>query len=331
MPKIAVHFTVSKNILKENRSSQVTSTVLMIEPVNFGFNEETASSNAFQQSEGRTRFEEIQHNALKEFNLFTEKLKENKIKVITFKDNPTPFTPDSIFPNNWVTFHEDGTVVLFPMEAHNRRLERKKEIIEALREKHNYQIRHIIDLSQFENQNKYLEGTGSMIIDRENKLVYACLSSRTDKEVLDKFCSIFQYEAVTFTSTDANNFPVYHTNVMMAVGKNIAIICLESIKNKKERDLVTNHLTFTGKAIIEISLEQMHQFSGNMLQLVNTEGRLILVMSTQAYSSLTKDQTLAIIKHTDILHSDIRNIEAYGGGSVRCMMAEIFLSKRSLN
>jgi len=306
---------------------QATSTVLMIRPVNFGYNPQTAVSNFFQVAAEVTNEKAIQIIALLEFDAFVEKLRAADIEVMVFDDTPNPHTPDSVFPNNWVSFHEDGRVILYPMEAHNRRLERKESIINALKTDYNIEITEVVDLSYFENENKFLEGTGSMIIDRQNKLVYACHSSRTHPDVLKTFCDLFGYKPLMFHASDINDLPVYHTNVVMAVGENIAVICADSIKDKQEKSLILNHLSDTGKKIIEISLEQMQTFAGNMLQLKDRNGKLLLVMSQQGFKSLTEIQIKEIQSVSAILYSDIQNIEKFGGGSARCMIAEIFNKK----
>ncbi|HET6244364.1 MAG: amidinotransferase [Bacteroidetes bacterium] len=303
---------------------QTTSTVLMIRPLNFGYNEQTALTNAFQVAPEPQGAKTIQEKALQEFDDFVEGLKKSGMEVITFNDTPSPYTPDSIFPNNWITFHEDGRIVLYPMEAHNRRLERKTQIISALESEYGFEISEIIDLSYFEKQDKYLEGTGSMILDRQNKIVYACLSTRTSPEVLELFCAHLGYTSICFQAFDQNDVPIYHTNVLMAVGEKIAIACLESISNEKEKENLLNSLLATGKTIVEISLKQMLNFAGNMLELKTTTGKPLLVMSKQGYESLTVDQINKIEAQATIFYADISHIEKYGGGSARCMMAEIF-------
>lgn len=313
--------------VKITDSAQTTSSVLMIRPVNFGYNEQTALSNAFQVAPEPEGADIIQEKALLEFDAFVMGLRNSDIEVIVFNDAPSPYTPDSIFPNNWVTFHEDGRVVLYPMEAHNRRLERKTNIIKQLELQHNFKVSEIIDLSYFEQENKYLEGTGSMILDRQNKIAYSCLSTRTNLDVFNLFCKLFNYTPICFHAIDQNKVPVYHTNVLMSVGENIAIICLESISDITERKNLIDSLNETGKTIIDISFKQMTKFAGNMLQLKTKTGKFLLVMSQQGYESLTDKQINEIEALTAIFHADISHIEKYGGGSARCMMAEIFNPK----
>jgi hypothetical protein len=306
------------------KPAQITSSVMMIRPVNFGFNAETAKSNAFQVAANPESSQWIQERALLEFDTFVERLRAARINVITFDDKPSPYTPDSIFPNNWVTFHEDGRVVLFPMQAHNRRLERKQEFISSLSKDYGFNISEIVDLSHYEGEDKFLEGTGSMIIDRQNGLVYACHANRTNPEVLQHFCNLFGYQPIMFHATDSNNVAVYHTNVMMAVGENIAIICTDSIRDPKEKNQVLGLLKETGKEVIDLSMNQMFSFAGNMLQLKDEKNTPVLVMSEQGYASLNQEQIAKMTSFTAILHSDIGHIEKYGGGSARCMLAEIF-------
>lgn len=315
------------NIKSTIKAEQATSSVLMIRPINFGYNEQTALSNAFQVAPQPEGADAIQEKALLEFDTFVLGLRNSGIEVITFDDTPSPYTPDSIFPNNWVTFHQDGRVILYPMEAHNRRLERKVEFLKALQLQFNFTISEIIDLSYFEKEDKFLEGTGSMILDRKNKIAYACLSTRTDLDILNLFCKLFNYTPHCFRAFDQNNVPVYHTNVLMSVGENIAIVCLESISDKGEREKLIDSLNATNKKIIDISFTQMTMFAGNMLQLKTKKGDLLLVMSKQGFLSLTTEQVNEIETLTPIFYSDISHIEKYGGGSARCMMAEIFNPK----
>jgi hypothetical protein len=302
---------------------QTTSHLLMIRPVQFTFNAETAVNNAFQS----THDSDAQKKALQEFNNFVQLLGQHGVDVTVIDDTPEPHTPDSIFPNNWVSFHDDGRLVLYPMYAVNRRLERKPYVIEKLKTKFN--ISSQIDFSFYEKENIFLEGTGSMVLDRENKIAYACLSPRTDLVVLKEFSSTLGYTPISFTSTDANGLPIYHTNVMMCVADRYVVICLETIKNKTEEDEVVAAIEKTKKEIIPISLEQMNHFAGNMLQVENNAGENFLVMSSQAFQSLTHQQVLTLEKFNPILHSSLDTIERNGGGSARCMMAEIFLPAKN--
>ncbi|WP_029286038.1 citrulline utilization hydrolase CtlX [Pedobacter sp. R20-19] len=303
--------------------NQITNHLLMIRPVDFKFNEQTAANNKFQEASVES---DVQNQALKEFDGFVELLRKNDVDVTVVDDTLNPETPDSIFPNNWVSFHEDGSVYLYPMFSENRRLERRKDILEGLKEK--FEVNHISDLSFYEMQYAFLEGTGSMVLDRVNKIAYACLSVRTDQEVLDNFCMLTGYEAVSFQAVDRTNFPIYHTNVMMCIGDRFAVICLDSIKNEAEKLAVMLKLTNSGKTIIEITLDQMNHFAGNMLQVTNKNNESLLVMSEQAYLSLHDEQITALKHYCRLIYVPIYTIEKNGGGSARCMLAEIHLPKK---
>ena len=304
---------------------QTTDTVLMIEPVAFGFNEQTAVNNYFQvQQEGN-----VQDKALKEFNDFVEKLRAKNINVITIKDTLEPKTPDSIFPNNWVSFHADGKVVLYPMFAENRRLERRDDIINQIKEQ--LEVTEVIDYSGAEKDNLFLEGTGSMIFDHDNKLAYGSVSLRLDEGLFRKFCSDFGFQPVVFHSYQTageERLPIYHTNVMMCVADKFVVICLDCIDDESERNNVIETIKNSGKELIEISEDQMQNFAGNMLQVHNKSGEKFLVMSQSAYKSLNRDQVSAIEKYCEIIYSDLEVIETNGGGSARCMLAEVFLPKK---
>ena len=304
---------------------QTTDTVLMIEPVAFGFNEQTAVNNYFQiQQEGN-----VQDKALKEFNAFVEKLRAKDINVITIKDTLEPKTPDSIFPNNWVSFHADGKVVLYPMFAENRRLERRDDIINQIKEQ--FEVTEVIDYSGAEKDNLFLEGTGSMIFDHDNKLAYGSVSLRLDEGLFRKFCSDFGFQPVVFHSYQTageERLPIYHTNVMMCVADKFVVICLDCIDDESERNNVIETIKNSGKELIEISEDQMQNFAGNMLQVQNKSGEKFLVMSQSAYKSLNRDQVSAIEKYCEIIYSDLEVIETNGGGSARCMLAEVFLPKK---
>lgn len=292
----------------------------MIRPVKFGFNEQTAGSNAFQ---AKQQSDNIEDNALIEFNNFANLLRQNDVDVIVIEDTPEPHTPDSIFPNNWVSFHNDGNIFLYPMQAENRRLERREDIISDLEDR--FKVHHIVDMSRYEHEGKFLEGTGSMVLDRVNKIAYACISPRTDKEVLTVFCEQAGYKAICFDAIDAHGKAIYHTNVLMCIGNHFAVICLNSIANPHERVVVTESLKSTQKEIIDISFEQMNQFAGNMLELRNKKGEPLIVMSQNAFKSLTERQKTTLEKHGKLVYSDINTIEVNGGGSARCMIAEVHL------
>lgn len=305
---------------------QTTNTILMIEPAAFGFNAETAENNYFQVNSENS---ETQTKALQEFNNFVEKLRSKGINIITVKDTLEPHTPDSIFPNNWISMHSDGTIVLYPMCAVNRRWERRNDILEMLKEK--FLVKEIVDLSAFENDGKFLEGTGSMIFDHDNKLAYGSVSLRLDENLFRNFCEKFGFKPIVFHSYQtANNerLPIYHTNVMMCVADQFVVICLDCIDDEHERRNVVNAIVNSGKKIIEISETQMQQFAGNMLQVENNEGKKFLVMSQSAYHSLTEEQIKQIEKYSEIIYSDLATIETNGGGSARCMLAEVFLPEK---
>lgn len=302
---------------------QTTSNLLMIKPVRFDFNAETAVNNSFQQASAD---QQVSEKAAAEFDRFVSVLRNAGVQVTVVEDTPEPHTPDSVFPNNWISFHEDGTIFLYPMFAVNRRQERKPHVLAAITEK--FSIEKTIDLTAYEQQQVFLEGTGSMVLDREHKIAYACLSPRTDFHVLNDWCSKAGFRPVAFTSVDGKGDPIYHTNVMMCIADQFAVICLDSIPNANERKAVVETLQDTKKEIIEISFDQMNRFAGNMLQVENTSGQHYLVMSSQAYNSLTAEQIQRIEKYNPILHSDITTIETNGGGSARCMMAEVFLAKK---
>ena len=299
---------------------QTTSHILMIKPVAFDFNAETAVNNAFQQ-EGSNQ--NAQQKAEAEFDGFVQKLSAAGVDVTVVQDTPVPHTPDSIFPNNWISFHQDGSIVLYPMYATNRRAERKQHVLDTIAAK--FDVKQQIDFTSKENEDLFLEGTGSMVLDREKKIAYACLSPRTNKTVFEEWCSKMNYTACSFYSVDENGGEIYHTNVMMCVADQYVVICLDSIRDTAERDNVFDTITDSGKKIIEISYKQMNQFAGNMLQVENKTGQLYLVMSSQAYNALTPAQVKELESYNPIIHSDLTTIETNGGGSARCMMAEVFL------
>lgn len=306
---------------------QTTDTVLMIEPIAFGYNAETAKNNYFQVEQTGS---DIQSKALAEFNTFVGKLRERGINVITIKDTLDPHTPDSIFPNNWVSFHKDGKVVLYPMFASNRRVERRDDIIESIQEQ-GFEVVEVDDWSFSETQGHFLEGTGSMIFDHDNKIAYGSVSLRLDEKLFREFCTKYGFIPVVFHSfqtVGTERLPIYHTNVMMCVADKFVVICLDCIDDELEREKVTETIKGSGKEIIEISEEQMQQFAGNMLQVQNKEGEKFLVMSQTAYQSLSSEQVAAIEKYCEIIYSDLNTIEVNGGGSARCMLAEVFLPKK---
>lgn len=308
--------------MTNQKAQQTTSHILMVRPANFGFNEQTAQSNAFQQNDSSLSALEIKRKAIREFDDFVYLLRQSGVDVIVMEDTYDPVKTDAVFPNNWVTFHSDGTIITYPMYAEVRRLERREDIIGKLA--HQFDFDKRIRMEEAENRHKFLEGTGSMILDRAHKIVYACISPRTDVEILNEFCKTMGYEKVVFTAVDGDGKEIYHTNVMMALGETFVVICLETVKNEAERKLLLEKFNQTNKAVVEISLRQMLSFAGNMLQVRNKSGEPILVMSQQAFESLNKDQVRTLNQHTNLLYSPIDTIEKYGGGSARCMMAEVF-------
>ncbi len=304
---------------------QTTDSLLMIRPANCGYNPQTAASNSFQKQIEKLSGEEIQVQAAKEFDNLVELLRCHDINVFVAEDTPAPPKPDAVFPNNWVSFHHDGTVFLYPMLSEKRNAERRTDIVETLKEK--FQIKKIVDLS--DGEERILEGTGSMVCDYANRIVYACLSPRTDKELLEKFASLINYKTVSFVCLDETGGEIYHTNVVMCVGTRLAIVCLETIKNTEERKLVAESLVNTNHEIVEISVEQMNRFAGNMLEVRSSQNKNYLLMSASAHKSLNEKQIEQIENYAEILSSDIATIETVGGGSVRCMLAEIFCEKRN--
>jgi len=301
------------------------STILMIRPASFGYNEETAANNFFQ-SHSNLNADELQQIAVVEFDNMVRILRDNDLNVIVIEDLKEPPKPDAIFPNNWLSTSPEGIVSIFPMYAPNRRLERRDDILKLLTER--FCVEEIQDLSGLEKEGHYLEGTGSMIIDNENKMIYAAISERTSITALEKFASNGGYQAIVFIATDKYGKPVYHTNVMMTLGDNFAILCEESIDEEWELIAVRQLLESTGHSIIPITKEQMHDFAGNMLLVKNNKGEKILVMSERAYQSLRKEQKQMLEAYASMLPIAIPTIETVEGGSVRCMMAEIFLEPR---
>ena len=310
---------------------QITNTILMIRPVAFRMNEETAVNNYFQANIELSN-EEINTKAQEEFDAFVEKLTAVGVNVIVENDDPKMDTPDSIFPNSWVSFHANGTVGLYPMFAENRRRERREEIMDRL-ESEGFVIEAYMDYTSAEEEGFFLEATGSLLLDRVNKKAYCALSARADEELVIEFCEDFDYLPVIFTANqtvEGKRLPIYHTNVMMAMAEEFAVVCLDAIDNKKEKKNVIQQLKEDGKGILVITESQMHQFAGNMLQVRGANDKKYMVMSKAARESLNSEQIAFIEKHCEILSSDLTIIETCGGGSARCMMAEVFLPKKSL-
>jgi hypothetical protein len=308
---------------------QATNTILMVRPAAFRLNEETAVNNYYQTTDTILQNKDVNKLAQEEFDIMVQKLKKAGVNVVIFHDDGSQDTPDSVFPNNWVSFHENGDIALYPMFAENRRRERREEVITRLEES-GFKINNIVDYTPAEDDILYLEGTGSLVLDRINQKAYCALSPRADEELLIEFCEDFEYTPVIFTAyqtVKGDRLPIYHTNVMMCVAKDFAVICLDCIDDKKERKNVLQHLKEDGKEIITITEEQVNHFAGNMLEVADDKGNSITVMSQSAYDSLTAQQRASIEKYSKILSSSLNTIETLGGGSARCMMAEVFLPK----
>ena len=313
--------------------SHITNTVLMIRPVQFRMNEQTAVNNFYQKNSETTHPETVNAKATQEFDLMVDKLREAGIQVIVVEDTKDFDTPDSIFPNNWISFHSNGTIGLYPMFAENRRLERKDSILEAV-EAEGFVIETVVDYTQAEAEDLYLEGTGSILLDRENHKAYCALSARADEELFIEFCEDFEYTPVVFSAYQTVNDKrelIYHTNVMMCLGTTFAVVCLASVDDKKERKNLLKHLHEDGKKVIEISEDQVNNFAGNMLQLKGADDLSYLVMSQSALDSLRPSQVQLLEAHATIISSSLDTIESCGGGSARCMMAEVFLPKTASN
>ncbi len=309
--------------------SQTTNNILMIRPVAFRMNEQTAVNNYYQKVLDNTTPATVNAKAQLEFDTFVEKLRGVGVNVIVVDDTLSPDTPDSIFPNNWISFHDSGEIVLYPMFAKNRRGERREDIL-AILEEQGFEINDVWDYTSAEEDDLFLEGTGSLLLDRTNEKTYCALSPRADEGLVIEFCEDFEMDPVIFEAFQTVNGErkhIYHTNVMMCLAETFAVICVDSIDDKQERKIVLNHLKSSGKEVIAITEEQVNNFAGNMLQVKGADDKKYLVMSTQAYNSLTPVQIKSIEKHCEILHSSLDTIEACGGGSARCMMAEVFLPR----
>jgi hypothetical protein len=308
---------------------QTTNSILMIRPVAFRMNEQTAVNNYYQKVLDGLLPATVNAKAQEEFDTFVEKLRNAGVDVTVVEDTLDPDTPDSIFPNNWISFHQNAEVVLYPMFAENRRAERREDILDTLEEK-GFKIKSINDYTEAEEDGYFLEGTGSLLLDRKNQKAYCALSPRADEELFIEFCEDYDLAPVIFEAFQTVNGErklIYHTNVIMTLGENFAVICADCIDDKKERKMVLNNLKEDGKEVIMITEEQVNNFAGNMLEVKGTDDKRYLVMSTSAFQSLTKKQITQVEKHAEILSSSLDTIEACGGGSARCMMAEIFLPK----
>ncbi len=312
--------------MSSNTESQLAGAVLMVRPVRFYSNPLTAASNRFQGNTVLSAGEQ-QRAALEEFEALAAALEHAGIEVVVVDDTEDPPTPDAIFPNNWITTHADGTVVLYPMEAVNRRTERRHDVIDLLVTRYGFHVKRIIDLSPHERYGHYLEGTGSLVLDRPRRLAYACLSSRTHLDALGDFSQQLDYEVLAFDAVDRDGRAIYHTNVMMNLGERLAVICLESIRREDQREAVVRSLEDSGHEIVDLSYDQLEAFAGNMLELRAANGGRVLAMSAQARNSLTPAQLETIEANAKIVSASIDRIEASAGGSVRCMLAEIHLPR----
>ena len=307
-------------------NAQVTSQLLMVRPANFSSNKETIETNKFQNDLTADLKENTQNQAVREFDKMVNLLRDHEISVIDIDDIKELENTDAVFPNNWVSFHQDNTVVLYPMMARSRRSEKRYDILEYLTKYQSFKIDRIIDMRYLEEENLFLEGTGSMIFDRVNKTVFACKSSRTSLEALEIFCKDMGYNPIVFDAI-IDNYPIYHTNVMMSLGKKTAFLCSKSIKDKADNLLIKNYFKDLEKNIIEISPEQMNNFAGNVLEVENGKGESHIIMSDSAYKALDHKQLDSISSVANIIPTPLTTIERYGGGSARCMIAEIFLEK----
>ena len=306
---------------------QVTSQLLMVRPANFSSNTETLETNKFQSGLNVNDSQEsIQSLAIEEFDNMVNLLRDHQITIFDLDDIKELNNTDALFPNNWVTFHQDNTAVIYPMMAKSRRKEKRNDILKYLEEFESFRIEKVIDLSYLEKDGFFLEGTGSMVLDRINKIVFACKSSRTSINALEVFCKKLNYSSVVFEAVN-DDLPIYHTNVMMSLGQETAFICSESIKDQKDIKHIHKLFGISKRKIIELSIAQMIQFAGNVLEVENTKGQSHLIMSEKAYQSLEAPQIQSISKSSKIISIPLDTIEKYGGGSARCMIAEIFLQK----
>lgn len=307
-------------------STNFTSCVMMVRPACFGFNEETAEDNAFQTKISGMSSEEISAKAKEEFDNLVAKLRNKNITVEVIEDTKEPENPDAVFPNNWISFHEPNYVITYPMLAKKRRTERRESTISTIEE--NYKVNARYNYEKHEANEKYLEGTGSMVFDRENKIAYACRSVRTNEELFRQFCNEMRFLSVLFDAKDQNQMPIYHTNVMLCIGNGFVVICMDAVCDNADKMMLKKSFEITGREVIEVSIDQMNQYAGNMIQLKNDDGDYFLIMSSSAYNSLNNSQLIRLQAKTNIIHSDLTTIEAFGGGSARCMIAEIFLNKK---
>lgn len=311
--------------LPTHPKARLANQLLLVRPAHFSSNPETAQDNAFQQEVPAGAENKVHQKALDEFNQFLLKLWAARIDVLVLDDLEEPATPDAVFPNNWISFHKGGRVVLYPMFSPTRRLERHPDILKQMQEEHGLPFSEVIDLTYFEEQGKFLESTGSMVLDRKHRIAYACLSNRTHIEPLQVFCEKLNYRPIVFHAVDQDGLPIYHTNVIMCIGADFALVCLEAIHDEEEQGLLLEALVDTGKEIIDLSLAQVKKMAGNMLHARNKSGEPVLILSEKAYKALRKDQFEELNSRTKMVRADLRTIEAHGGGSARCMLAEVFV------
>jgi hypothetical protein len=307
--------------------NQAPESILMIRPSNFGFNPYTAQSNAFQSADFKHSEEEISLKALKEFDHFNDLLLKSKINSIILDDLTDVILPDAVFPNNWVSFHHDGTVVLYPLFAMNRRQERRKEILLRLHNEYRFHINRIIDYTDQEHNGEFLEGTGSVVFDYSNKIAYACMSPRTHESVLSKMCNDLEFEKFIFNARGPTGQDIYHTNVMMCIGSDFVVICLAAVTDASTRMKLMQSFEKSGHEVIDISFRQLVCFAGNMIEVLNSDKEHTLILSERALKSLKNDQTMRLSRYTDLLPAPLPVIEKYGGGSARCMIAGVFLPR----
>jgi hypothetical protein len=302
-------------------SKQCTNTVLMIRPKHFGFNPETALNNSFQSLDKSLTEQEVQNLALAEFDALVSCLRDHQVQVVVVEDTESPIKPDAIFPNNWISFHRSSAIITYPMESKIRRNERREDIVDQMMKQFSIERRY--SLEHYEDKGQFLEGTGSMVLDRKAKVVYACISSRTDPTILDKFCALTGYNRVLFLAKDQKGVPIYHTNVLMSIGEQFALICWECV-DPQDRKKIETSLKDAGRTIVEITMNQLSAFAGNMLEVQGFSGSSLIVMSKAAHSSLSEEQVSLLETFGQIVSSPLDTIELFGGGSARCMMAEIF-------
>ena len=316
--------------MAEAEHSQTAGAIMMIRPAGFGFNEETAETNVFQTRDENASDDELQELAVTEFDALVEELRAANVDVIVVEDTPEPRTPDAIFPNNWISLHQDGTVVVYPMYAPVRRLERRPDIVDTLQTTYGFEVSRVVDLTHHENQGKFLEGTGSLVFDYPGRCAYANISPRTDPDMLRELTDLLGHALVTFRATDAQGRDVYHTNVVMSIGEGFVVICADAIDDASEREAVLGRLKGTGRDLVLIDRDQMGHFAANVLEVKNSDGEKVLVMSSQALESFRSDQLENLRKHARIVASPIPTVERVEGGSARCMIADVHLPRREV-